>query len=506
MIYGHNRIVPPFPKLRIMSQIEDEYKKRFNQQELSNGDFDSEGLWGAIAEDLDQTQPKENQQKRRFLFFFLLLTGALIGTYYFSTSSQQIVENTVGNYANTDSNAEANTEANAEANVNTQKALNSLVLSSKEAEQQNLPTKTAKKAAPTAESVKTIHATPELTQAPLKESRAVKPLATIEKEVRSTRTNEIRSTVFPVENNSTKKQSVAAEKQPVENLNPPAPQAIDRMSMSLSTLPTLLSFVKSDADLQVPLPVLNRESDPLKKEKSFAWQIGVWGGSNLINFNYKSDNSPDLAKLKAQAETGELGISLGLNTTLSWKNRWLFNTGIEYHRLWSKFETKQQKSIQINKENQLLKAWTDGFTGDTLNRQYGDITIDGIATRTVVHYNQYQQFSIPIEIGLQQTSQQLVYGVTLGGILNFTTKQSGKTLSKDAAVIDFDTNNAMAPFKKFSIGLRVNPFVGYRISTAWTIKVHPQWTWQAGANFDDTDLKLNIHQFNLNLGLAYSFD
>ena len=40
-----------------MSHIDKEFNKRFNNQQLSNDDFDKEGLWNAVAEDLANEVP-----------------------------------------------------------------------------------------------------------------------------------------------------------------------------------------------------------------------------------------------------------------------------------------------------------------------------------------------------------------------------------------------------------------------------------------------------------------
>ena len=66
-----------------MKNMENEYKKRFKNQKMDNSDFDVDGLWDAIADDLDgettpPTPPKGNDPLFKYLGFglaILLLTG-----------------------------------------------------------------------------------------------------------------------------------------------------------------------------------------------------------------------------------------------------------------------------------------------------------------------------------------------------------------------------------------------------------------------------------------------
>jgi len=40
-----------------MNRIENKFKKKYSQQELSNDNFDTEGLWDSISDDLDNGTP-----------------------------------------------------------------------------------------------------------------------------------------------------------------------------------------------------------------------------------------------------------------------------------------------------------------------------------------------------------------------------------------------------------------------------------------------------------------
>lgn len=150
--------------------------------------------------------------------------------------------------------------------------------------------------------------------------------------------------------------------------------------------------------------------------------------------------------------------------------------------------------------------WINTTTGDTLHTEEGNATVDITTRRQVAHYNNYKRYSIPLELGFRKNYNKMEYGVRAGSSFNFTIYQDGRTFNKNLDIIDFDKDSSVASFKSFGVGIRINPYIGYKYTNNLSFRLHPQWTWSAGNNFDGTDIKLNIHQFNLNIGVSYSFD
>ena len=242
-------------------------------------------------------------------------------------------------------------------------------------------------------------------------------------------------------------------------------------------------------------------------DKDISWQVAGWGGLNILNMNFNPRRASDFGEFKKQSESGaEFGKSFGISTAIVWKQKWFLNSGLEYHELWSKLDFEEVTNIQVLKEDELVKVWRDGTTGDIVNTKYEDVLVDAEVTRKVIHHNKYQRFSIPIEFGLQKRKSNLVYGIAAGGVLNFTTSQSGKTLDKNAGIIEFDKDSSAAPFKSFTIGLRLSSFVAYRFTKKLSLNISPQLNLVPFGEFDGTDIRLNTQQFNLNVGIGYSFD
>lgn len=539
-----------------MTPIEDEYKNRFKDQELSNDDFDSEGLWDAISENLvEESNPKKRNGFNRFL---LLLFGVVMigGTYLFNTPksnssktplSKDEMEQIIDQETTLSTAPTATAAAEAISKIN--KSIDSDNLLSSETSRELTETSKpiaknqAKIERPTNQLPKKIETglskllAAKTNQSELTNIKSVKKgndqnEQTLEYNSNLNENKNKVSTNPPVQtaqvtsdDSMTKikeelkvnKETPAPDLEAQEKIakatdqkivSNPTPQRVESAPMdeNLAIDTTAMAQgIEPDSAAVVDAPVLKNEPAEIKTKKNIAWEISGWGGINVLNLNYQGKGTTDLAELKKQSETGELGTSFGLSASLLLKDRWLFGTGLAYHERWSKFEREQETSIQVVKENQLLQVWVDADTGDTLNRRFGDATVDAIATRNVVHYNQYQRFSIPIEFGVQKKTQKLVYGITAGGLLNFTIKQSGKTLDENGEIVEFDKDSATAPLKPFSLGFRLSPFLGYRVTERLTLKINPGWTFVPHGKFADTNIKLNTQQLNLNLGIGYGF-
>ena len=55
-----------------MNRIEDKFKKKYSQQELSNDNFDTEGLWDSISDDLDNGTPIKRSSLGMYISIILL--------------------------------------------------------------------------------------------------------------------------------------------------------------------------------------------------------------------------------------------------------------------------------------------------------------------------------------------------------------------------------------------------------------------------------------------------
>jgi hypothetical protein len=242
-----------------------------------------------------------------------------------------------------------------------------------------------------------------------------------------------------------------------------------------------------------------------RKRKEIDWQLGISLGLNTMKMNYASDSSAAIATLKNKTEKWQLGWNSSAHLTVLRNDKWRFSTGLAYEQYFLKLNFKQEKAIQVLKENQLLQVWINTSTGDTLQTRRGDTMINALSIREVVHYNTFQQLSIPFAVGIQNHSGNWIYGINIGAVLNFTLGQSGKLIDDKGEFQLFSNGDSLAPLRKSRIGTQISPFVGYAITKKWSIECHPQWSWQFNKSIGITGMKAQIHQFGLNIQSVWRF-
>lgn len=513
-----------------MTHIEDEYKKNFKDQELDNDGFDTEGLWDSIADDLGETQVITGISKGRyFLLLLIFLLGMSVsGLYFYITSDQEIVaiETTYDQIKNNDHSFEPSEvvqPVDQLSTKNNEHEFSDKPNPTRESSTENVSAEAGAilKQNSLANLIDENKLSRKGTKATLDPSKKQKiKQATIPSDPQTkqlaipNKTAETMKVELP--NNANDQNSISSAFNPsLGVIDKPINNVLDsatKESISNEGTYTQLPSLKYGLSQTLPTYRLDLELSKYANDSSRntasvnKWEVGAWGGLNTINSMFSSTSLADLAALKEQAENGDLGMSWGLSLMLKNKEIYLFRTGVEYHQLWSKLDYKQVNENQVLKEQQLLKIWIDKSTGDTIKTEFGDVAVDAVATRHVVHHNSYQQISIPVEFGVQQKKQNLVYGITAGGVFNFTFSQSGKTVDKNSEIIEFDQSNSSALYKPFSVGIRVSPFVGYYLSEKMTLKVQPQWSLVSRSNYDGSDLGLNVNQFNLNVGVGYTFN
>jgi len=100
-----------------MAHIDNEFNKRFRNQQLPNDDFDTEGLWDAISEDMDsgQAPPDTHISITKWLsgLVVLLVIGGMLGVFYLKSDdniNHIITQKTDHNIDNSITNTHQNNE------------------------------------------------------------------------------------------------------------------------------------------------------------------------------------------------------------------------------------------------------------------------------------------------------------------------------------------------------------------------------------------------------------
>ncbi len=536
-----------------MKHIENELKKRFSNQELANDNFDTDGLWDSISNELDTIPPPSNGfsgfQKWIAGSGFLLLLVVLLGFVYFKSNNYIIIKKTDSRYKAILQNQQNETTTallNADENITDYTEKNTDTTGTiKTTAQQNYIKK--HQAVKTANTPSTSSANPHSHQKNkvvkhqyLKENTKAQPansltelntfnkepisLTDLTTEAVSTLTDESGSTSTALKNHS----GTSATSIP-NNSNTPANKILDtaataeilnkntkvskQVTLVDNTGKTSVALLQPKISLLKPFnqSILSTASyikiieDKTNENPSIRLNIGFIGGINMLYRKHKANIFSQLANLKNATTKLDAGGSFGIQTTIVFNNRWLLKSGIEYHQLWSTLDYSEMKPIQILKKNELVKIAVDAETGNVINRFYKDTLVNATSTRTVLHHNKFEQISVPFEVGVQQNRNLLNYSITVGTVFNFIKNQTGKTIDADGEIIVFSKNDDEALFKPFSVGLRISPLLGYQFSENLSLTLLPKWTWSRQPNWDVTDIKTNVHQLNFNVGLKYTF-
>lgn len=503
-----------------MKKIEKEYNKRFSNQQLPSSDFDIDGLWDSISDNLDAVPPHTPSawwsSKWILGLIFVGAFSAALVCYHFNVENkfyannidkkEVIVENKINFQENFEYNNTAKNSTNSTVDIISPRS-NKI-----ESLKNNQVTTSIKDYG---KSVVKIGVNSDNNSIyPSSEKNVLQIKSNLSKRLQNSTSESLYDPEIIKDSNlasSTEKYLVQENKNVVKAAGSQeiANQAFFKndlaIGLTLQSLPVEIALLVADERKQKFPKVNNLQNKiSLDKQKAFSWQFSLFGGANNFLLNYSSTEAPLLADLKDQSNTGMWGYNIGFKTALVLNNSWVFSSGLEYQNLYSRFELNTVKSTQVLVEDTIIKVWIDSNTGEVLNSVIGDALVDATTTRTVVHHNTFQQFTIPFDIGYQTVRRSFIYGLHAGASLNYITAQSGRTLSLDEEFVSFDSNSDYTPFRSFHIGLRLSPLVGYQLSNTWALTLQPLWAWNPNAGIDNSIIKLKVHQINFNVGLRYT--
>lgn len=500
-----------------MSNLENEYQKRFSNKKLSGDDFDADGLWNDISNDLDNGTFPKNDSFWRFKWIFsfgaVLVIVGMIGFAFWKknkTTALAKIEKTVEvESINSQSNYE-------NSSIKPEKDIQSFKKEKKEIS-------TFSKVVDSSQnSVRLLNKNTDVSTLKKEKNQEIKIDGFQEVRKNSEEIKDIKYQVLNSQDNLTSKQF---EKNLTSDFNNPISHNSSTSNFSKNNLknnpvnptskkPNRVIDLKPLSErfmnlnlkgFNVPSYTLSNIADTRpKNSQPSKWKIEFVGGANVIHLkSYAKFLNTEFAEAKNKSTKLFPGSSFGVLVNYKLHRNLLINSGIEYHQLQSKFDYQDEKDIDLVKEDQLLKVWISETTGDTLNLLRMDTTVSAKEIRTVVHYNQYNRITIPIEFGIRRNNGQLIYGLSGGPVFNYTISQTGKNLSL-IGVADIGSENKQFAFLEF--GLRLRSVIGLQINEKIAITLQPQWTWSHTPEIRiDSYAKSNNHQFNLNIGLGYDF-
>ena len=485
-----------------MSNLDNEFNKRFQFEKSSSDDFEVENLWEAIENELDEEAVGHwffYYAKMFGVFILMLLVGGT--TYWFGApnnefekekASTEVVKSNIGKPDFSSESFIDNKSKTNPMNINSERidTQNDQLLGDKSFLRINHADENIYRSSEKKETTSLAEAS---TENYLKEKpTSTKPNSKSSKIADRSSQNE--DNLEPSNLLSVLTNEKVIHKGEKKQLSPI--QFLESKKIIIKGDEQPLSFDAIGTTEWFTLKV----DDPIK---NIAFALGVIGGVNWSNKNYTSTNNPSFAELNNETESGEIGLIFGVEAILTFKDRWIIQSGLEYNKFWSKFEYTDIQTEQILKEDQLTTIWVDGM--DTLNVAFGDVSVNRTTEREVRHHNQFAQISIPLEFGFKNRIGKFIYGTTVGASFNFLLNQSGKRLDDVTGIVEYNTNSDTAPFDNFTVGLRISPFMGYHLSEKIIVGFKPNLSFQHFKENESRNFSTNLQQIGLRVGAQFGF-
>ena len=510
--------------------MENEYNKRFKNKEMSNDDFDVDGLWDDIADELDA--PSDDTPISPWLklggglVLLLVLAGIGLALFYSSNNNVLAEKDASSAKINTMDSEEKTIEGNSDLSINSIKneegslsqtdKTNSISHSIQDLgiDDKNVTAKSKNQASNSKNNYSPKNTTDRNTPSNAFDTNNSGIIDEKSKNI-STKDSTPEGSIAAsnpeeddVTNDETTGKSIKekiSSQSPNKNeadkkiIPPPPPFLLTPINELLGFTPTISDSLLYVGIRELPKKKVTEHEDERKK---IAFEAGIYGGMNstFVKFNASSDAT--YANARDATESPVSGSTYGVQMGVSYKG-WRANTGIEFNNIWTKFDSEIKIDTTAFIPQALSLVVIDSI-GNTINQISQDTTVNATTIRTIAHYNNFQMWSIPLEIGRYRAGRKWAYGFSAGTSFNFLTNQSGKILNTDNQLLGFDKNADNVLFQSFSMSLRANLMLGYKLRENVMVTVRPQWNWTRSNVFNNS-LKADIHQANLTLGLRAIF-
>lgn len=232
---------------------------------------------------------------------------------------------------------------------------------------------------------------------------------------------------------------------------------------------------------------------PIGEPTASRFRVGVFAGVHTIKNIFSTNLAADEVRrdLLNNGFQYELGQTYSLELGYRLYNNIYFKSGIEY--------------LQSKSEFNLVQAWDTTIVNP--NSPVGQLT-DGKAKRTVLHHNKMKYLSIPLMIAVQKSigNRDLEMGVGVGVGLNFTSKQSGKSINSNNFIALYPSNeNDALPVHNFFLSYQLKPYLNYRIRKNTFIQLRADIRYQSFGDSDFYGLKYSSILMGGGLGIEYKF-
>jgi hypothetical protein len=471
-----------------MNHLEEEYKNRFKNEQLSSDGFDAEGLWDAISEDL-QSEPKS--QTKPFWWVFIPGVTILLAVLFwilpdFNSSQDEF----------SDKQLSVVEELLESPSIRSAEEKEVYVIDASKIEQKNpiedSKTETNKSSLPT----KSV--TREDVENPLVVAVDEGELQNSSVLIDTLSTGNINATILVDSINAA---SSFADRNDVPSLE------IDELT---EPIPSIDGLDPSYLELSNSLPqVTDIDAIPLAedvieaKSNAPAVYVQLYGGANLMNTNYKGESTEQLVDLKNQTERVFPSTQFGVKTDVQFNSGLTAHLGLEYQQHRTIFEIEKDRSVSELLEDQLIKVWIDGTSLDTLAKEFGSVLVNRVETRKVVHNNHYEILGIPVGLGYSKQIGKVSLGIEGGLYLGFILDQNGKTLDTSEQIVSFDAQSDDRHLNDVMLGYRVSPSIEFAVKSDLSIEFRPEVSGFSSQQIGDSAVHSSPLVLKMNVGLKY---
>lgn len=478
-----------------MNPLEEEYKNRFSDEQLSSDSFEAERLWEAISEEL-HVEP--NSQVKPLWWAFIPGIAILFTVGFWvipNWNTQEVKLN-----AESTSRMEATLDT---ASVPCEEVEESYASDAMETKQTPLfqedvtqtdllPTQTESTTTST-----TTTTTAKNIERPLvlavdedEYSKEIPPVNTLDGENEKEALG-LDSLASDQEIADLVKMTIR-EKEQIPELTP-----IDGMS------PPYLELSAAEPPFLGEQPVLLGKDQIRAKSKAPVVHLKLYGGANIVDMNYKGESTDQVVNLKNQTERIFPSTQFGVKTDVQFSSGFTAHLGLEYQQQRTIFEIEQETPVSVLLEDQLVKVWIDGTSQDTLAKEFGSVLVDGVETRQVIHNNSYKMLGLPIGVGYSKQIGNVVLGLEGGLYVGFTLDQNGKTLDTSEQIVSFDKESIDRPLNDVMLGYRVSPSIEIQGQSNLSIELSPEIGGFSSQQIGDSAVHASPLVLKMNIGVKY---
>ena len=496
-----------------MNPLEEEYKNKFSDEQLSSNGFEAEGLWDAISEEL-HAEPNNKVKPLWWVFIPGITIMFTVGFWIIPNWNSQ--EDVLNGESTSEIEAPLDTASVSIDEVDESYALGTMETKQTDLVQEDVKqTDLVQKEVPQTDLV--IEEAKQTDQVSVKADPTTTKTTTSLKNIESPLVvavdeGEYYKEIPPVNtiNHADKNEALVLDSLASGQGMADIVGLTIREKEQLPMLAPIDGMTPPYLELSAAeLPVFTAQPVPLGKDQIKAKSnnpsvyLQLYGGTNFMDINYRGESNDQIVDLKNQSERIFPSTQFGVKTDVQFSSGFSAHLGIEYQQHRTVFEIEQENLVSILLDDQLIKVWLDGTSLDTLAKEYGSVLVDGIETRRVIHNNRYKMLGLPVGVGYSKQIGNVMLGLEGGLYLGFTLDQNGKTLNGSEQIISFDNESLDRPLNDVMLGYRMSPSIAVQGPSNLSFAFRPEFSGFSRQQIGDSAVYSSPLVFSINLGVKY---